>query len=178
MPHFTKCINYRIGFHVTSPINSSGVTRAGTNNPSNVFIRRMCPNLLALAKWRQFQVSRKSHLWKDAMEHDFRLLDEAWHWVLVSLYPCLHKLEAKKIWHLAFLGWPLRECFRPHCIPADRVLCKEKRHLLHSRKFQSSSNLTVFILFLSEVSCFSRFVMFSRMGWARVLTCPPFAGSR
>jgi len=49
----------------------------------------------------------------------------------------LHKLEAKKIWHLALLGQPLGVCFRLHSTLEDRVLCKEKRHLLHSRKFQS-----------------------------------------
>nr|VFK01973.1 MAG: hypothetical protein BECKH772A_GA0070896_102486 [Candidatus Kentron sp. H] len=62
MAHFADSVDYRIRFHDDSPSSSRGVTRAGTNRPSKVLIRRMWPNLLALAKWRQFQVTKKSHL--------------------------------------------------------------------------------------------------------------------
>jgi hypothetical protein len=39
---------------------------AGVKSPSIVLTRRMCPNLFALAKWTQFQVTKKSHLWYEA----------------------------------------------------------------------------------------------------------------
>ena len=38
MTHFANGINCWIGFHGSSPINSSGVAMAGTYKPSNVFI--------------------------------------------------------------------------------------------------------------------------------------------
>ena len=44
------------------PSSSRGVTNAGTKSPSMAFTRRMCPNLFAFARRRQFQVTRKSHL--------------------------------------------------------------------------------------------------------------------
>ena len=42
-----------------SPSSSSGVTNVGTCKPSIPLTRRMCPNLLALARCLQFQVTRK-----------------------------------------------------------------------------------------------------------------------
>lgn len=48
-------------------MSSSGVTKVGTNKASTPFTRRMCPNLFAFAKCLQFQVTRKSHLWYDAI---------------------------------------------------------------------------------------------------------------
>jgi hypothetical protein len=45
------------------PRSSSGVTSAGTRSPSIVLTRLMWSNLLAFARWRQFQVSRKSQRW-------------------------------------------------------------------------------------------------------------------
>nr|VFK49836.1 MAG: hypothetical protein BECKSD772E_GA0070983_12521 [Candidatus Kentron sp. SD] len=62
MAHFANSVDYRIRFHDDSPSSSRGVTRAGTNRPNRVLILRMWPNLLAFAKWRQFQVTKKSHL--------------------------------------------------------------------------------------------------------------------
>ena len=45
------------------PSNSRGVTKAGTKSPSIVLTLRIWPNLFAFARCRQFQVTRKSHLW-------------------------------------------------------------------------------------------------------------------
>src|SRR5271166_3757526 len=55
------------GFSSSSPSNSKGVTSAGTNRPRMVLSRRRWLNLFAFAKWRQFHVTRKSHLWYEAI---------------------------------------------------------------------------------------------------------------
>ena len=49
-----------------SPKSSSGVASRGTYSPRGPFTRRRCPNLLALARCWQFQVTRKSHLLYEA----------------------------------------------------------------------------------------------------------------
>src|SRR5260370_6311865 len=60
----THGFDSRIVFHGSSfsPSSSRGVTKAGTNKPRIPLTRRMWANLLALAKCRQFHVSKKSHL--------------------------------------------------------------------------------------------------------------------
>ena len=61
--HRSDFFNKLIGLHdVCSSLqtdNSIGVTNVGTNNPSIVLTCRMCSNLLAFARWTQFQVNRK-----------------------------------------------------------------------------------------------------------------------
>jgi len=62
IPHFADFIDDRVGFHEVWSISSSGVTSSGVKRRKRSLIRRICTCLLALARWTQFQVSRKSIL--------------------------------------------------------------------------------------------------------------------
>ena len=59
-----------LGYDPADPPGSGadprGVASVGTQSPSMELRRRMWPNLFALARCRQFQVTRKSHLWYEA----------------------------------------------------------------------------------------------------------------
>ena len=46
------------GSHNYSSVNSNGVTSSGVGKLTKALILRMCPNLLALARCWQFQVSK------------------------------------------------------------------------------------------------------------------------
>lgn len=62
MPHLEDFVDWWIALHGLPPSSSNGVTIDGTKRPSMVLMRRMWPNLLALARCSQFHVTRKSHL--------------------------------------------------------------------------------------------------------------------
>ena len=60
VPDVANLFEYReLSHDALSPSSSSGVTKVGTCKPSIPLTLRMCPNLLALARCLQFQVTRK-----------------------------------------------------------------------------------------------------------------------
>src|SRR5208283_434947 len=61
-------INSRVGvfFHNLVPSKSTGVNSIGIGRPSRSLTCLMWSSLLRLARWTQFQVSRKSQPWTEA----------------------------------------------------------------------------------------------------------------